>query len=52
MIPLGMAQGSSLLGKKRNQNYSIGPQPTNIETTMMINLGDVSYNTHTTSKIC
>jgi hypothetical protein len=34
----------------RNQNYVLGLQPFNKEKTLMLNLGDVSYNIHETSK--
>ena len=34
----------------RNQNYVLGLQPFNKEKTLMLNLGDVSYNIHKTSK--
>ena len=36
--------------KMRNQNYVLGLQPFNKEKTLMLNLGDVSYNIHETSK--
>ena len=36
--------------KMRNQNYVLGLQPFNKEKTLMLNLGDVSYNIHKTSK--
>ena len=45
-IPLRTAQEGSLLGKKmKAQNYFLRLQPTNIEKTMMLNLGDVSFIT-------
>jgi len=45
-LHLRTAQEGSLFGKKMKvQNYFLRLQPTNIEKTMMLNLGDVSYIT-------